>query len=94
MYMLIDYDQKIGKLLSHQVFEDSERSIVERARLELELAQHAAGVMHEVVILRAVDEAQIRRTHRRYFETLEELLTPATLNRYASAPGKANPVSV
>jgi hypothetical protein len=94
MYMLIDYDQKIGRLVSHQVFKESERSLAERTRLDLELFQHAAGVMREVVILRAVDEAQIRLMHRRYFETLEELLAPDTLKRYASALDKTDPVSV
>ncbi|MGE3104686.1 MAG: hypothetical protein AB7F83_03720 [Lysobacterales bacterium] len=73
--MLIDFDQSSGKLLSSRTFAESERALAEKARLDLELALHAAGNMREVVILRARDEAQIRRTHRRYFETWEELLT-------------------
>ncbi len=82
MYMLIDYDQKIGRLVSFQTFDESEHELAKRARLQMELEQHAAGEMREVVILRAIDEAQIRRTHRRYFETLDELLAPDTLKRY------------
>lgn len=75
MYMLIDFDQQNGQLISNQTFAESERAVAEKTRLDLELALHSAGSMREVVILRAVDEAHIRRTHRRYFETWEELLT-------------------
>lgn len=88
MYMLIDYDQKGGRLISYRTFGESERDAARKARLDLELQLHAAGEMREVVILRAVDEAQIRRTHRRYFETLDQLLAPDTLERYERAPTK------
>ena len=90
MYMLIDYDQKTGKLISSRAFAESEREIAESARFELELALHAAGGMREVVILRAASEAHIRRTHRRYFETWEQLLTQGSPKYFESQSKSAN----
>ena len=43
-------------------------------RLNLELDLNRRGVDHEVVLLEAENEDALRRTHRRYFETLRQLL--------------------
>ena len=74
MLFLIEYDRKSGNMVTFRPFEDSERKIAETTRLDLELDLNNRGVEHEVVILEAVSEDDVRRTHRRYFETLEELL--------------------
>lgn len=74
MYFLIDYDRKAGKMISLSAFSAEQRSDAQAKRLELELAYNASGTLREVVILQAPSEAHIRRTHRRYFETLEELV--------------------
>ena len=82
MYMLIDFDQKSGKLISCRTFGESEGDLVRKARLDLELSLHAAGEVREIVILRAIDEEQIRRTHRRYFETSDDLWAPDIRKHY------------
>jgi hypothetical protein len=74
MIFLIDYDRVAGKLVSIRLFEEVERGSAQAARLQLELDHHRAGVEREVVLLEAVDETAIRRTHRRYFDELPELL--------------------
>lgn len=75
MIFLIEYDRDSGKMVTFRTFDDSEREIAESARLDLELELNRRGVEREVVILEAASEEAVRRTHRRYFETLEELLT-------------------
>jgi hypothetical protein len=74
MFFLIEYDRDKGQMVTFRTFEDSERESAENSRLELELDLNRRGVEHEVVILEAASEDAVRRTHRRYFETLEELL--------------------
>ena len=74
MIFLIEYDRDRGELVTFRSFDDVERKNAEAARLELELDLNRRGVEHEVVILEAASENAVRRTHRRYFETLEELL--------------------
>ena len=74
MIFLIEYDRDRGKLITFTSYQDRERKNAESARLELELDLNRRNVEHEVVILEAATEDAVRRTHRRYFETLEELL--------------------
>ncbi len=75
MYFLIEYDRQRGRLVKLVAFEVADRQIAEHDRLQLELELTKQGVHHEVVILEALSEAALRRTHRRYFETLSELAT-------------------
>ena len=66
------------KLLPLSLINDSERWKAQDARLELELNLNRLGTKREVVILEAATEEDLRRTHRRYFESLSELPnTPA-----------------
>jgi hypothetical protein len=74
MLFLLEYDRDSGKMVTFRSFDDSEREVAENARLELELELNRHGVEREVVILEAASEGAVRRTHRRYFENLEELL--------------------
>lgn len=75
MLFLIEYDRRRGELVTFKTFDDSERRKAEDARLEMELRLNREGVEHEVVILEAATEEAVRRTHRRYFESLRELMT-------------------
>jgi hypothetical protein len=73
MLFLIDYDRKPGRIIRIESFSDSDRKKASESRLELELELYRQGIDREVVLLEAVDEAAIRRTHRRYFANLAEL---------------------
>ena len=74
MIYLIEYDRTAGQLVTLRPFLDSERDTAEHARLELELELNRKGILHEVVLLDAASEDALRRTHRRYFENLTEIL--------------------
>ena len=67
MIFLVEYNREKAKTLTFRSYPDSERTKAQDDRLELELKLLAEGVEHEVVILEAVDEAHVRRTHSRYF---------------------------
>ena len=73
MLFLIEYDRARGNVSQITAFDDSERELAENARLNLELDLHQKGIEKEVVLLEASSEDALRRTHRRYFENLEEL---------------------
>lgn len=74
MLFLIEYDRNRGQIVKLQPFPESERQDAENARLELELKLNRLGKDHEVVVLEAASEKALRRTHRRYFENLSELV--------------------
>jgi hypothetical protein len=76
MIFLIEYQRSEGRIVTFKVFEDSEQSSAETARLEIELELLHKGLDgdHEVVLLQAESEEALRRTHRRYFEALSELV--------------------
>jgi len=75
MWFLIEYDRDQGELVTFKTFEDNKSLVAANARLELELGLNRTGVKHEVVLLEAENEAALRRTHRRYFESLAELVS-------------------
>jgi hypothetical protein len=74
MIFLIDYDRGRGHIVSLSSFPDSELRKAEDSRLAVELTLNQAGIQREVVLLDAADEEALRRTHRRYFVDVEELL--------------------
>lgn len=74
MIFLIEYDRTRGEIVTFRAFDDAERQTAEDARLELELDLNRLGTEREVVILEAATEEALRRTHRRYFENLSELV--------------------
>jgi len=74
MIFLIEYDRNRGEIVTFRTFDDSARQKAEVARLELELELNRLGTEREVVILEAASEEALRRTHRRYFENLAELV--------------------
>ena len=75
MIFLISYDRKQGLLDEMIRFTDQVREQAQKPRLDKELANLHAGIEKEVVILEAAREGLIRKTHRRYFETLTEIAT-------------------
>jgi hypothetical protein len=74
MIFLIEYDRNRGEIVTFKSFDDPERQTAEDARLELELELGRLGTEREVVILEAATGEALRRTHRRYFENLSELV--------------------
>jgi len=72
---LIEYDRERGLLLGLSSFDDSRRQQAEEARLALELRRNQESQKREIVLLEAFDEDAIRRTHRRYFERIQDLGT-------------------
>jgi len=78
MIFLIEYDRSSGQIVTFATFNDSERRKAEDSRLELELRLNRERVKHEVVVLEATSEDALRLTHRRYFESVDELLTSPT----------------
>jgi hypothetical protein len=72
---LIGYARNEGQLVTFETFKEDESHLAEIARLELELDLNRQGVEREVVLLEAENEEALRRTHRRYFENLSELVS-------------------
>lgn len=60
--------------MTFQCFKEEDRSAAQAKRREIESGHAGNGGNCEVVLLEAESEAVIRRTHSRYFETLEESL--------------------
>jgi hypothetical protein len=73
MLFLIEYDRPRGEIVTLESFEDFDRTLADEARLELELRLNLEESRNEVVLLKAVSEAALRRTHGRYFASLTEL---------------------
>jgi hypothetical protein len=73
MIFLIEYDRSKGTIINSANFADALRPEAESSRLSLELRNLNAGISNEIVLLEAQSEADLRLTHRRYFETLEAL---------------------
>lgn len=74
MLFLIEYDRGRGDVITIQEFDESDRRAAERARLERELQLNNGERQREVVLMEAANEEALRRTHRRYFEDLCELV--------------------
>jgi hypothetical protein len=72
MIYLIEYDRQLGKLVNLEKFNSADRTMAEGQRLALELELLSRNVNREVVLLEALSEDDLRKTHRRYFEDLEE----------------------
>ena len=73
MIFLIEYDRSKGTIIKSANFADALRPEAESSRLSLEIRNLNAGISNEIVLLEAQSEADLRLTHRRYFETLETL---------------------
>ena len=74
MIFLIEYDRQRAQIINFKSYSDEESSVAEDERLTLELDRNSQGVHNEVVLLQAESERALRRTHRRYFEDIRELI--------------------
>jgi hypothetical protein len=74
MIFLIEYNRSQGQIVTFRNFADAQRREAEESRLGIELDLNRQGIDHEVVLLDARDEDALRRTHRRYFEDLRQIL--------------------
>jgi hypothetical protein len=75
MVFLIEYARNEGRVVTFKTFKDEDWSTAQSVRLDLELDLNRRGIEHEVVLLEAENEKAVRRTHRRYFENLTELVS-------------------
>jgi hypothetical protein len=73
MIFLIEYNRPEGRIVSFQAFDESQRRQAQEARLQLELERNREGIDHEIVLLEATSEEALRKTHGRYFESIEEI---------------------
>ena len=74
MIFLIEYDRQRAQIVYFKSYTDAESNVADDERLALELELNRQRIEHEVVLLQAKDEAALRRTHRRYFEDIRELV--------------------
>jgi hypothetical protein len=77
MIYLIQYDRGAGKLIELEEFPASDKQRAEEARLNMELLLLRSNIFHEVVLLEATNQEELRKTHRRYFERLDQFMVPA-----------------
>lgn len=89
MIFLVEYDRQAGQLVAFETFENDKQTTAEQKRLDLEIRNLRNQVIHEVVLLEAPTEDELRRTHRRYFERLEQLAVMPNEAR-AGAPRRTN----
>ncbi len=73
MLFLIEYDRGRAELVSIRAFSDSQRTLAENARIDLEIVLNREGVEREIVLLEAANREGLLRTHGRYFKALETL---------------------
>lgn len=85
MIFLIQYDRRAGTIRSLEVFEDVDRQLAESTRLEMELSEVPLNGESEIVLLEAKSEADLRKTHRRYFESAQDLVKSAAEDAAAAA---------
>ncbi len=78
MIFLLEYDRRSGELVQMDRFDDACKAQAGEKRLRLELDLLRQGIDHEVVLLEAASEDALRKTHRRYVETLGELRSRAS----------------
>ncbi len=73
MIFLIEFNRPKLDLVTYKTYPDSERTKAQDDRLALELDLLHKGIDHEVVILEAINEEQLRKTHQRYFDSPADL---------------------
>ena len=74
MIFLIEYNRQKELIVKFERFKNSERTKAESRRFQIELDLNRRRINHEVVLLEADTENGLRRTHKRYFQSLKESL--------------------
>jgi hypothetical protein len=77
MIYLVQYDRLAGTLIQMREYAPQDSEAAKDARLHLELSLLEQKISHEVVLLDASSERELRKTHGRYFETLEQMVAGA-----------------
>lgn len=75
MIYLIHYNRTAGRTESLREFSDKDRTLASTAKLDLEISLLCQKDGHEVVLLEASTQEDLRKTHRRYFESLADMKT-------------------
>ena len=78
MIFLIEYDRAHQNLVKFKKFKNSENLEAKKIRLDLELDLNRRKINHEIVLLQASSEALLRKTHSRYFESIEQIRSHAS----------------
>lgn len=73
MIYLLHYNRGAGRLVSIREFTDDQRAEASESRLALEISLLCESNGHEVVLLEADSEDELKKTHRRYFESLQTM---------------------
>lgn len=74
MIFLIEYSRRLGRITVFKRFDDQDREKAANVRLEIELELNRRGAKdQEVVLLEATSEEDLRKTHRRYFESAAQI---------------------
>jgi hypothetical protein len=73
MIYLIHYNRSAGEIVKLKEFDKSQRAQAEDARLKMELDLIGKKDGDEVCLLEAGSIEALKRTHRRYFESLRTL---------------------
>jgi len=73
MIFLIHYNRSAGEIVELKQFEQSQRVQAEDTRLKMELDLIGKKDGNEVCLLEASSIEALKRTHRRYFESLRTL---------------------
>ncbi len=73
MIFLLEYDRPQGKIIRQMTFDDAGLETANSKRLELEMELNRKSIDHEVVLLEAINEEALRKTHRRYFEDASQI---------------------
>ena len=79
MIFLIEYNRSEGRIVTFRNFENAQQREAQDMRLEIELDMSRKGIDHEVVLFDAESEEALRRTHRRYFETLRQMVENSSM---------------
>lgn len=70
---IIHYDRANGQIIDLREFAGSKRADAQKERLDLEIDISQRAADEEVVLLEAPTLQDLKRTHRRYFESLERM---------------------
>lgn len=74
MIFLIEYDRSAGLIKRFEGFDVNEKELAQQSRTKLELERNKQNVRTEIVLLEAANEDDLRKTHARYFEDVQELI--------------------
>lgn len=73
MLFLIEYNRIKGKIVRIEQFQDSDKLKAEKLKLDIELNLNKRSIVHEVVLLDAVDKDALLQTHQRYFRDINQI---------------------